>query len=85
MHQRTAGVIPAASCHLFGLMPTDRASRFLLDQAALTASCLVFVEWTGLLLLIHVWCFASRLDADNQDWNHTKERFLSRSTTPVFY
>jgi hypothetical protein len=42
---------PTDSCQL------DRASQFLLDLASATDPCLVFLYWTGLLLLICVWCF----------------------------
>lgn len=41
--------------------------RFLLDQTTAADLCLVITNWTGLLLLIHVWCFAIGLYCSYSD------------------
>jgi hypothetical protein len=46
--------------HAFVLI--SRASWSLLDGATAIDLCLVFAEWTGLPLLIRVWCFVSGLN-----------------------
>jgi hypothetical protein len=62
MHQRVSGGVPADSCHVHRLTTIGRALQLPLYLAAATDLCLVVAEWTGLLLFICVWCFASELD-----------------------
>jgi hypothetical protein len=42
--------------------------------------CLVFADWIGLQLLVHV-----RWYPDNEFWNHPKELLLNRSTSLLSY
>ena len=39
---------------------------------------MVPAEWTGLQLLIHVWCLLVDWTENNEDWNLPKELFLNR-------
>lgn len=79
--QRTRAILVTSCCfHGLVLIQFVGASRFLLNWATTTDSCLVFANWTGLLLLICVWCFG--LDCrypDNKDWYHLKGLLLNRS------
>ena len=61
-HQRTSGGIPDASCCFQGLISIGGASGFLPNWVTATDLCLEFAKWIGMQLLIHVWCFASKLD-----------------------
>ena len=70
---------PLASCCFLRL----GAIRFLLDRTALADSCVVSAKWTGLQLLVCVWCLLMDWTEINRDWNHLKELFLNRSTSLV--
>ena len=55
---------------------------FLLDWTALADSCVVSAEWTGLQLLIHVWCLIVDWTENNEGWNCPKELFLKPVHSP---
>jgi hypothetical protein len=42
---------------------------------------MVSAEWTGLQLLICVWCLLVDWTGNKEVWNHFKELFLNRSTS----
>lgn len=66
------------------LTPADwRALWFLLDWTVLADSCVASAKWTGLQLLIHVWCLLVDWTENYEYWNRPKEIFLNRFTSLV--
>lgn len=63
---------PLASCCFLRL----GAIRFLLDRTALADSCVVSAKWTGLQVLVHVWCLQRGLDCRCFIWHCYRTELL---------